>query len=273
MAKREEIEDLILLENSSTPPTIDERDAKIKNILKIYNERKADLLTLQNDIEELVYFCRLLERTKGVRGSKHVRYDFEYTIMLILITAEDWQIFLPESEIKRYEGVRLNMIENLAGYIRDQYAKYARQHNDPLTTAGQTTTEGTKNSKPTKQKEKAGKKQAQKFSTFFLPHVDAEKMLPILHEFMDGLIGKELAKHIVAITNVWIRQPEHKSVCKEFQAPESAYKEALDKHYCRNRYSGVCVKKKGKPFTEEDLEEIRKLIRKRYEQKTKETQE
>ena len=75
---------------------------------------------------------------------------------------------------------------------------------------------------------------------------------------MDGLKGKELAKHIVAITNVWIRQPEHKSVCKEFQAPESAYKEALDKHYCRNQYSGVRIKKKGKPFTEEDLEEITK---------------
>ena len=270
MAARKEILDFIMLERTTTPPKHEEIENHLFRILEIYNNREADCITLQNDLFELVSSCKLYERAMK---TKHTKYDFELVIMGLIQTSIDWQIFLPENEIKRYEGVRLNIIENFADYIRKEYAAYARLHNNPITTAGQTTIKEQKNSKPTKPKEKAGNKPAPKFSTFFLPGVDVEKMLPILHDFIDGSVGKELAKYIVAITNVWIKTPKSKSVCKEFKAPESAYKEALDKHYCRNRYSGVCVKKKGKPFTEEDLEDIRKLIRKRYEQKTKETQE
>ena len=271
MAARKEILDFIMLERTTTPPKHEEIEKHLFRIIEIYNNREADYLTLQNDLFELVSSCKSYER---MMKAKHTKYDFELVIMLLLQTAMDWQIFLPETEIRRYEEVRLNMIENLADYIRKKYSYNAKLHNSQSPPSAKLTTkEKQKSDKTTKPKGNPGKKPSPGFVTFFLPGVDAEKMLPILHEFMDGLKGKELAKHIVAITNVWIRQPEHKSVCKEFQAPESAYKEALDKHYCRNQYSGVRIKKKGKPFTEEDLEEIRKLIRKRYEQKTKETQE
>lgn len=116
------------------------------------------------------------------------------------------------------------------------------------------------------EKGKAGKKPAKDFREYFLPGIDADILLPILHDYIDGNVGKELAKYIVAITNVWIEEPGHKSVCKEFKASESAYKEAIDKHYCRNQYSGVRKDKIGKPFPEKELAAIRNIIKKRIEE-------
>ena len=261
MAARKEILDYIMLERTATPPTNVERDACAMRLLEIYNERKADFLTLQNDLFELVSSCKIYERM----GLKHATFDFEMAITMLLQTSTDWQIFLSETEIQRYEGVRLNFIENLAAYIRKQYAFHTKQHNSQ--TARNLAERKQNTNKPTKQKGKPGKKTSPEFKSFFLPGIDADRMLPILHDFMDKLVGKELAKYIVAITNKWIRTPDHKSVCEEFKAPESAYKDALDKHYGRNQYSGVRKDKKGKPFTKDELEDIRKLIRERYEQK------
>lgn len=288
MAARKEILDFIMLERKETPPTHEDVQAHALRIIDIYNERRADLLTLQNDLFELVASCKLYERM----GLKYRTSDFETAIMILIMTATDWELYLPDSEVQRYENVKLNVIENLAVFIRDTYSHHHGQHNPPEQTpignrheaideekqSADTSTPSAEimedatdltpatadNEK--QEKGKAGKKSAKDFREYFLPGIDADLLLPILHEFLDGKIGKELAKYIVVITNVWITEPGHKSVCKEFKASESAYKEAIDKHYCRNQYSGVRKDKIGKPFPENELAAIRNNIKKRIEE-------
>lgn len=116
MAERKEIHDFIMAERNMEV-SLSEEDVTTHTlqIIEIYNERKADLLTLKNDLWELMASLRLLER----RGAeKKVTYDFMQIILILLQTAKDWHIFLPETEVKRYEGIKLGDIENLADYIR-----------------------------------------------------------------------------------------------------------------------------------------------------------
>ena len=123
MAARKEILDFIMLERTTTPPKHEEIENHLFRILEIYNNREADCITLQNDLFELVSSCKLYERAMK---TKHTKYDFELVIMGLIQTAIDWQIFLPETEIKRYEEVRLNVVENLADYIRKKYSFHAK---------------------------------------------------------------------------------------------------------------------------------------------------
>ena len=133
MAARKEILDFIMLERTETPPTHEDVQAHALRITDIYNDRKADLLTLKNDLFELVSECKIYERM----GAKHTTPDFEEAIMMLLMTATDWELFLPETEVQRYEKVRLNVIENLADYIRKTYSRHQMQHGT-LTPATQT---------------------------------------------------------------------------------------------------------------------------------------
>ena len=124
MAARKEILDFILLERTETPPNSEKVQIYALRILDLYNERKADLLTLQNDLFELVATCKLYE----CGGMKHTTPDFEQAITLLLQTATDWELFLPETEIQRYERVSLFVIKNLADHIRKTYSHHQRQH-------------------------------------------------------------------------------------------------------------------------------------------------
>ena len=133
MAARKEILDFIMLERTETPPNSEDVQAHALRITDIYNERKADLLTLQNDLFELVASCKLYERM-GLK-QKHLTPDFEQAIMILIMTATDWELLLPETEIQRYENVELNVIENLAEYIRNTYSHHYRLHSTPEQTA------------------------------------------------------------------------------------------------------------------------------------------
>ena len=119
MAARQEIIDFINAErNTNVLLTNEEVNTLIFRILKIYSERKADIVTLRNDLLDMVIGCRTSER---LGAKEYVISDFTIAIELLLQTSKDWQVFLPESEINRYEGKRLGNIKNLANYIRKLY--------------------------------------------------------------------------------------------------------------------------------------------------------
>ncbi len=124
MAARKEILDFFMLERTETPPTHEDVQAHALRITDIYNDRKADLLTLQNDLYELVAQSKIYERM----GAKHTTPDFEEAIMILIMTATDWELFLPETEVQRYENVSLNVIDNLADYIREIYSHHQMRH-------------------------------------------------------------------------------------------------------------------------------------------------
>ena len=128
MAARKEILDFFMLERTETPPTHEDVQAHALRITDIYNERKADLLTLQNDLFELVSESKIIyERL----GAKHTMPDFEEAIIILIMTATDWELFLPETEVQRYEKVSLNVIQNLADFIRETYSHHQMQHGTP----------------------------------------------------------------------------------------------------------------------------------------------
>lgn len=127
MAARKEILDFIIQEQTTTPPKWQEVEVYALRILEAYNERRADTLTLQNDLNELVASCKMCEQ----RGIKDATPNFEVAVMLLLQTALDWNICLPESEIKRYKNVKLFIIDNLAKYIRKTYRHHQMQHKIP----------------------------------------------------------------------------------------------------------------------------------------------
>lgn len=128
MAARKEILDFFMLERRETPPTHEDVQAHALRITDIYNDRKADLLTLQNDLFELVSESKIFER---LGAAKHTMPDFEEAIMILIMTATDWGLFLPETEVQRYEKVSLNVIQNLADYIRETYSHHQMQHGTP----------------------------------------------------------------------------------------------------------------------------------------------
>lgn len=191
--------------------------------------------------------------------------DNEYKYLMHIELVE-YFLDTVQGAIYRYFGEDINLVE----YLRQKAIDEEKQPADTSTPSAELMEDATdltpaiaNNEK--QEKGKAGKKPAKDFREYFLPGIDADILLPILHEYIDGKVGKELAKYIVAITNELIEEPSHKSVCKEFKASESAYKEAIDKHYCRNQYTGVRKDKIGKPFPEYELAIIRNNIKKRIE--------
>lgn len=119
MAARIEVIDFINAEKKTDPPpTLEEVTNNALRIVEIYSKREADEITLHNDLLDLVSSCKMAERGGA---KKYVIGDYEIAIIMLLDSATDWQIYLPETEVKRYEGVRLDIIENLAGYIRQLY--------------------------------------------------------------------------------------------------------------------------------------------------------
>ena len=119
MAARIEVFDFINAEKKTGPTlTIEKVTENALHIVEIYSKREADEITLQNDLFDLVNSCRQAERNGA---KKYVIGDYEIAITMLLQSATDWHVFLPKNEIKRYEGVRLDNIVNLATYIRRLY--------------------------------------------------------------------------------------------------------------------------------------------------------
>lgn len=101
---------------------------------------------------------------------------------------------------------------------------------------------------------------------------DADFLIFVLNElFIEGKRSPTLlAKLIIAITDYWINEPSHISVCKEFgltkitnkdgkeyEEANSAYTGAINKHY-HNGNEGKY--KNSRPFSEIELKELRSKI-------------
>ena len=274
MAARKEILDFIMLERTETPPTHEDVQAHALRITDIYNERKADLLTLQNDLFELVATCKMDERM----GAKHATPDFEEAIMTLIMTATDWELFLPETEVQRYEKVRLNVIKNLADYIRETYSHHQKQHGTPTPAtqtpqveasqsippdtppaAGQTgeTKQEPESDTPPKKKRNRGRPQKE-FEDFFITPDDAATVIPILEKLLKGKFGRDAARIIVACCHGgWITEPTTPSIERKFGIPASGTKEPLRCHFRPPAHS----KPQFPQFTDKELSPIVEKIR------------
>ena len=271
MAARKEILDFIMLERTETPPTHEDVQAHALRITDIYNDRKADLLTLKNDLFELVSESKIYERM----GAKHTTPDFEEAIMMLLMTATDWELFLPETEVQRYEKVRLNVIENLADYIRETYSHHQMQHGTltpatqtPQVEASKTMPPNTQSDTPpapgqmgevwqeqetpTKLKRKRGRPQKE-FEDFFITPDDAPKVISILEKLLKGKFGRDAARIIVACYHGgWITEPTPASIERKFGIGASGLKEPLRCHFAPPAHSNPKFPK----FTNEELSPI-----------------
>lgn len=124
MAARKEILDFIqMMRNHQTRPSLESVSDQTLKIVEIYNERKGDHFTLKNDMWELVTSAISNER----RGIERTSFDFVSAITILLQTAADWGLYLPETEIQRYEGVKIGLYDNLAKEIRQIYSHPHRQ--------------------------------------------------------------------------------------------------------------------------------------------------
>ena len=271
MAARKEILDFIMLERKETPPTHEDVQAHALLITDIYNDRKADLLTLKNDLFELVSESKIYERM----GAKHTTPDFEEAIMMLLMTATDWELFLPETEVQRYEKVRLNVIENLADYIRETYSHHQMQHgtltpatqtpqveasktmppntqSDTPPAAGQMGEVWQEQETPTKLKRKRGRPQKE-FEDFFITPDDAPKVISILEKLLKKKFGRDAARIIVACYHGgWITEPTPASIERKFGIEASGLKEPLRCHFAPPAHSNPKFPK----FTNEELSPI-----------------
>lgn len=271
MAARKEILDFIMLERKETPPTHEDVQAHALRITDIYNDRKADLLTLKNDLFELVSESKIYERM----GAKHTTPDFEEAIMMLLMTATDWELFLPETEVQRYEKVRLNVIENLADYIRETYSHHQMQHgtltpatqtpqveasktmppntqSDTPPAAGQMGEVWQEQETPTKLKRKRGRPQKE-FEDFFITPDDAPKVISILEKLLKKKFGRDAARIIVACYHGgWITEPTPASIERKFGIEASGLKEPLRCHFAPPAHSNPKFPK----FTNEELSPI-----------------
>lgn len=124
MAARKEILDFIqMMRNHQTRPSLESVSDQTLKIVEIYNERKGDHFTLKNDMWELVTSAISNER----RGIERTSFDFVSAITILLQTAADWGLYLPDTEIQRYEGVKIGLYDNLAKEIRQIYSHPHRQ--------------------------------------------------------------------------------------------------------------------------------------------------
>lgn len=272
MAARKEIFDFIMAERkpdtSDALPTQDEVTAHTLRIIEIYNERKADLLTLQNDLFELIATCKMYERI----GAKHATFDFECVITTLLQTAADWGLFLPEIEVQRYENVKLFCIENLADEIRETYRHHNMQHGTPTPAtqtpqgeasqamplgtpppaAGQMGEVWQEQETPTKLKRKRGRPQKE-FEDFFITPDDAPKVISILEKLLKEKFGRDAARIIVACYHGgWITEPTPASIERKFGIEASGLKEPLRCHFAPPAHSNPKFPK----FTNEELSPI-----------------
>ena len=77
---------------------------------------------------------------------------------------------------------------------------------------------------------------SKQFEDFLLPNAP-EGLMPVLEEMLNGKTGKAAFSIILAITDIYIDEPETKSVCRRFPSvKESSYEDAKSRHYGINRY-------------------------------------
>lgn len=102
-------------------------------IVDIYKQRKADAITLQNDLEALVFESRLHKNYKDAsilvglnpqqteNDHETALFDVNNCIDYLIMTAKKWGVTLPESVIQKYDCMNYGRDYTLADFIRWQY--------------------------------------------------------------------------------------------------------------------------------------------------------
>lgn len=109
---------------------------------------------------------------------------------------------------------------------------------------------------------------SKQFEDFLLPNAP-EGLMPVLEEMLEGKTGKAAFSIILAITDIYIDEPETKSVCRRFPSiKESSYEDAKSRHYGINRYHD-----KATPIENYKLVSIRNKIREKLNLESKNSPE
>lgn len=140
-----------------------------------------------------------------------------------------------------------NKFEEESLYYKESSSK-ADNHSSPETTEYLTQHTIIKNSK--------GRPKAKPFEEY-LKEGAPEGLMAILEELLKNKTGKDAARVIIAITDLWIDEPETQSICRRFPSVKhSSYDEAKNKHYGFGKYNN-----NAKPFSKSELENVRNIIK------------
>ena len=176
-------------------------------------------------------------------------YEYEYNQTLDYVDDDgNWCKEMP---------LDLGLFYDFCDGIRDKYEEYMM----PLTSEEQFNVKDlpdseldSNSSKP--KSVKIGRPKAKKFEVFLMRNTPS-CFMSILHEMLDGKTGKDAARIIRACVGLWISKPQIKSVTNEF--------ESIKHNSFSTAFTNLSL------FTTEELEIIRKEIRKKMRQNTHQT--
>lgn len=142
-----------------------------------------------------------------------------------------------------------NKYEEESMYYKDSFSITDNNNSSPeITEDLPCHTRANKNSK--------GRPKAKLFEKY-LKEGAPEGLTAILEELLRNKTGKDAARIIIAITDLWIDEPETQSICRRFPSvKDSSYDEAKNKHYGFGKY-----RNNAKPFSDSELENVRNIIR------------
>ena len=211
---------------------------------------------------------QIIERNEQIQDS------IEEIAKVLLSVARDLNTRLPDSFIEQCQKSSIQFYE----IIRDVYITPAWKADNKTNSStksigmGNNATENLETPPATKEMPQAASTQTlvvkrprgrvkKEFEDFFHKSDDAEKMIPILQELLDGKFGRDAARIIVACyKGGWIKeQPTAASIVRKFGIADSGLKEHFKCHF---HYSDK-IKLKYKPFTDEELTPIVEDIKKK----------
>lgn len=274
---------------SHIPPTLQEWDSLIQDIVEIYNERRADVLTLENDISELIiYFCFY---TKNQLETE--KEQIKTAIIILLQTAKDWGIILSEKEISKYDAVEFldNTSRNakskvppyvsFASYLRKLYGMNKDQQKQRFKYTSIELSADPKVLPPVKSirsisvflPSKRGRKKAPLFVSVIKANCNKEKALKIIHDIIDQRTSvKDKAFEFISLATAGIiRQPDgvecsYTSIVNEFfnNKRNSSLEDYFRYYYYPDRvsYKGKKAPKFKKELIEEEAKRLKNLFQK-----------
>lgn len=236
----------------------DEADKYVRGLAEFKGDWKNVLF---HDIAELAPY-NPLAKALHISGGSRLLHDREFMENPRLIDTID----------KEYSwNKHVDTVELFFDYIGRSFMRYFGEEIDIIhlakilggvPPAKDTNTPPTSMDADIKDSRKIGRTPAQPFRDYFYKSEDADIILPILHELLDGERGTARAKYIVAIQGTWIKEPAHQSVHNEFNngRKDSTYETRYKRHF------GNYEKKEKMPFSESELEDVRKLIQSKIPQ-------
>lgn len=271
---------------SHISPTLQEWDSLIQDILEIYNERRADVLTLENDISELIiYFCFYTKNQLEIE-----KEQIKTAIIILLQTAKDWGIILSEKEISKYDAVefsdntsrnaknKLSPYVSFASYLRKLYGMDKDQQKQRLKYTSIELSADPKvlppaNSISVSLPIKRGRKKAPPFTSVIKTDCNKEKVLKIIHDIIDQRTSvKDKAFEFISLATAGIiRQPDgaecsYTTIVNEFfnNKRNSSLEDYFRYYYYPDRvpYKGKKAPKFKKELIENEAERLKNLFQK-----------